>query len=148
MKRCQVASHILTQVLFFLLNSAWVLLKKHLKAFLASSSQSLLYTEWVIYILPVCASPVMQSSLQWKSSTHESDSCAAGCFFLCSFPQFAKVSRSAIFNLTWPPAASHTPVTLLCGVLLFPDNAHGHLHECHCNKWSRTRWVDIRGGVW
>lgn len=38
------------------------------------------------------------------------------------------------------------PVTLLCGVLLFKDDAHSHLHECHRNKWSRPRWVDVRGG--
>lgn len=27
--------------------------------------------------------------------------------------------------------------------LLLSDYAHGHLHECHCHKWSGSRWVDV-----
>lgn len=30
----------------------------------------------------------------------------------------------------------------------FSDNADSHLYERHCYKWSCTRWVDIREGVW
>lgn len=60
-------------------------------------------------------------------------------------PHFISASLSAFLNLTCPPAAFQNPVIPPCCLLLFSDHAHSHLHECHCDKWSRTRWVDIWG---
>lgn len=64
----------------------------------------------------------------------------------CSLLQFIKPSLSDQFKFKCPPAASCKP-PLLCTALFFPDNAHSHFHECHRNKWSRSRWVDIWGDV-
>lgn len=61
--------------------------------------------------------------------------------FMCCSTVSKTADVPAVVTRGCGPLRNQMPdqLTLLCGVPPFSDNAHSHLHERHCNEWSRAR---------